>query len=88
VAGLAIGTELGGGMRRIVGLGVIILVTSITGSGKHGGVIHGMAFITIYGQMCAGKYKIGVMKRKSSRFPAGIQGMAVLTSGWERRNDG
>ena len=61
MAGLAIGTELGGGMRRIVGLGVIILVTSYAGC-RGGIVVTVMTEVTVRNRcMCAGQCPVIVV---------------------------
>jgi hypothetical protein len=76
---LAIGGILGGGMGRIVGLVVIVQMTSDTGGWQNIVVIILVAGRAIKRQMCSCKYVIITMDRERGRCPARISGMAVCT---------
>jgi hypothetical protein len=75
---LAIGRELGCGVRRIVSLIIIILMTANTGVG-YIGIVPVVALVAGCRDMCAGQLPVSIMDCKCGRFPARVGGMAIGT---------
>lgn len=77
MACLAVSTELGCGMRRIVGLVVIIQVTADT-NGRSRVIITVVALVTIIDRgMCTCQRPVVIVDCEGGRFPTRIGSMAI-----------
>lgn len=80
VTHLAISRKLRRGVGRIVGLNIIILMTTNTGI-RDRSVIPVMALLAARIDMCAGEGPVVIMDCKCGRRPSRVRGMAVCTGG-------